>query len=135
VNDTLGHEVGDELLRSVGRRLRRSLRPEDLVARLGGDEFCVFLPGLGEEPAARRAEVISACFDEPFGLSDPPPALGVSIGMAVWPAHGTTTDELLRHADMAMYQAKQRRRGPWPDAGAAVREDHGRAGSPRGRAG
>ena len=108
VNDTLGHPMGDLLLREVGARLRRALeRRTDTVARLGGDEFAVLLPMQaldGAQVAARKvADVLSQTLTIEGHLID----LGASTGIAVYPEHGGDSDSLMRHADIAMYAAKR----------------------------
>ena len=109
VNDSLGHEVGDELLLAVGKRLRRSLRPEDTLARLGGDEFTVLVENV-EEPAdaVRVAERIMRAHREPFVLEGQELFIKPSIGISLAEAFTTTSpEELLRDADTAMYRAKE----------------------------
>jgi diguanylate cyclase (GGDEF)-like protein len=108
VNDTLGHPMGDLLLREVAARLRRALeRQTDTVARLGGDEFAVLLPLQtlgGAQVAARKVtEVMSESLTIEGHLID----LGASTGIAVYPEHGEDADSLMRHADIAMYAAKR----------------------------
>ncbi|HMA47701.1 MAG TPA: GGDEF domain-containing protein [Frankiaceae bacterium] len=113
VNDTLGHQVGDLLLRAVGGRLARDLRPDDTVARLGGDEFAVLLTGLpaGAVASVTAVEVarrIHAALAEPYELHGLSVDGRASLGVAVSPEHGADVDALLRHADAAMYVAKER---------------------------
>lgn len=104
VNETFGHTVGDALLCLVAQRLRREIRDIDLLARLGGDEFAVLLPnGAGAEPLAAR---IVAGLAQPFVVEGQRVAISASIGMVRFPDHGTTADELMRHAHVALYQAK-----------------------------
>ena len=115
VNDSLGHLVGDALLRTIATRITASLRATDVVARLGGDEFVVLLANLApdaqhaidaEDVALKLLAAISAPVDaEGRPLSVPP-----SIGIALYPGHGTTPEELVKHADSAMYLAKARGR-------------------------
>src|SRR6478609_38587 len=110
VNDTLGHERGDELLRQVGPRLQGVLRASDSVARLGGDEFGIALAGLntlseGEDVARKLTDAL----DTPFVLDGIDIALGGSIGIATYPDHGGDPDQLLRRAEVAMYVAKAAR--------------------------
>ncbi|GAB6841242.1 diguanylate cyclase (GGDEF)-like protein [Methylorubrum rhodinum] len=112
VNDTLGHAVGDELLRAVAHRLRACLREVDTVARLGGDEFAVIQAGV-ESPAdagtlARRIrDVVSA----PYALTHHSITVGVSIGIALAPSDGLEPDRLMQCADVALYRAKADGRG------------------------
>jgi diguanylate cyclase (GGDEF)-like protein len=106
VNEGLGHEAGDRLLAEVGIRLRTALRPTQLLARLGGDEFAVVLPAAGADLARRVAEGLQACLLEPFGIDGSRLHVRASIGIATChPSRGEPTD-LLRQADVAMYQAK-----------------------------
>jgi diguanylate cyclase len=112
VNDTLGHHYGDELLVQVGERLRSRLREVDTVARLGGDEFAILLPRIQTaEGAVAVAGKLQAAFDEPFTLEDLALDVEASIGVALYPEHGSDPDELLQHADIAMYVAKDTHAG------------------------
>jgi diguanylate cyclase (GGDEF)-like protein/PAS domain S-box-containing protein len=109
VNDSLGHEAGDELIRTAARRLKSCLRESDTVARLGGDEFVLLLPRL-EEGDARLIHAVQrvlAAMAEPCAIGPRELAMSCSIGVAVYPAHGRDTETLLRNADAAMYHAKQ----------------------------
>ena len=107
VNDTLGHQVGDELLCAIGQRLRNSVRAQDTVARMGGDEFVLLLPQTQRDDALTLARKLQTVLREPInltGMHDYRPR--VSLGVAVYPDDGRTSDELLRNADTAMYVAK-----------------------------
>lgn len=120
INDTLGHTVGDALLKSVADRLEASVRLEDTVgririddpgqtelARLGGDEFVVLIGGLDEIGEVERiVGRIRAALAEPFSYEGHQFVITPSIGVALYPEHGRSLEELLMHADMAMYQAK-----------------------------
>ncbi|MFF3856587.1 putative bifunctional diguanylate cyclase/phosphodiesterase [Micromonospora sp. NPDC002575] len=106
VNDMRGHDVGDEVLAEVGRRLRGNLRPDDLAARLGGDEFAVLVPGHPAE-AGRVAERLLGVLGRPYDQPGGPVFLSVSIGVAGLPDE-PDTELLLRHADLALRYAKQR---------------------------
>ncbi|TMD08610.1 MAG: EAL domain-containing protein [Chloroflexi bacterium] len=112
VNDTFGHNVGDELLQQVGPRLHAQLRESDTVARLGGDEFAVVLPTAGDEAGAvNAAGRLLAALQEPFAIESQRLQIGGSIGIAISPEHGTDPATLMRRADIAMYVAKQNRVG------------------------
>ena len=111
VNDSLGHHRGDELLALVAPRLAIAVRPEDHVARIGGDEFAVLLEGADGERAADVAERLRSSCRGPFTLASRPITVGVSVGIALFPDDGRTGTELLQHADMAMYAAKDERSG------------------------
>ncbi|MDP3230683.1 MAG: diguanylate cyclase [Acidovorax sp.] len=108
VNDSMGHDVGDQLLVQFAQRLQAVVRASDTVCRQGGDEFVVLLPGLdGEEAACGVARKILASCDEPFDLAGEMQHVGLSGGIALYPQHGDTFDALSRHADSAMYAAKR----------------------------
>jgi diguanylate cyclase (GGDEF)-like protein/PAS domain S-box-containing protein len=107
VNDTYGHQAGDELLCQVARRIGNCIRDEDTVARIGGDEFLVLLPTLTERDAALRvADKIIDSLCQPFRLKEATVDIAASIGIALFPEHGTTAESLLEHGDAAMYRAK-----------------------------
>jgi diguanylate cyclase (GGDEF)-like protein len=105
VNDTLGHHYGDDLLLQVAGRLRESLREADSVARLGGDEFAVLLPISGWEEALAATQRVGAALHEPFSTYDIALDVDASIGVAL-AEPGDDVETLLRHADVAMYEAK-----------------------------
>jgi diguanylate cyclase (GGDEF)-like protein len=108
LNDTLGHDVGDVLLRRVGDRVGEALRPDDILARLGGDEFAVVLGSpIGADAAVMVAERIGKRMEEPFDLDGIPVQIDASIGVALHPGHAQDASALLKHADVAMYAAKQ----------------------------
>jgi diguanylate cyclase (GGDEF)-like protein/PAS domain S-box-containing protein len=111
INDSLGHEAGDRLLRLAGERLGHCLREEDSVARHGGDEFVVCLPGLGSggDAMAVAGKVLDA-LRAPFDVDGSQLHVGGSIGISLYPADGETADALMRAADAAMYNAKERGR-------------------------
>jgi diguanylate cyclase (GGDEF)-like protein/PAS domain S-box-containing protein len=107
VNDTLGHVKGDELLQQVAARLKECLRKGDTLARQGGDEFTIVLPELHDRDDARAvADKFLECLHLPFDLDGHEVHISASIGIAIYPSHGESIDELLRHADIAMYQVK-----------------------------
>ncbi|QIO32878.1 bifunctional diguanylate cyclase/phosphodiesterase [Bradyrhizobium sp. 1(2017)] len=114
INDSLGHPIGDALLKEVGRRLKATVAEHDTVARLGGDEFAVVQIGRSEETAARSlagrlVEVVSA----PYEIDDHQIVIGVSIGISLSPQDGNNPDELLKNADLALYRAKADGRGTY----------------------
>lgn len=114
VNDTLGHAVGDVLLKAVADRLTACLRDGDSLARLGGDEFVLFQADVkGRDQASALAQRIVEVVDKPFIIDGKPIRIGVSIGIAIVPDDGDLADSLLRHADTAMYQAKANGRGTY----------------------
>jgi diguanylate cyclase (GGDEF)-like protein len=107
VNDSCGHEVGDQVLLLIGERLRSVVRTVDTVARIGGDEFAAILYGIGDpENAARVAREMIAAVAEPFPTQPTPSHVGLSIGLTLMPVDGDDAVVLLRRADMAMYVAK-----------------------------
>jgi len=107
VNDTHGHPVGDALLKSVAQRLRKVLRGPDLVARLGGDEFAILQAGANrEDQATRLAARIIRTLAEPHRVLGHMVTSGASIGVALAPKDGRDPEELMKHADLALYQAK-----------------------------
>jgi diguanylate cyclase (GGDEF)-like protein len=112
VNDTLGHQMGDRLLEYVAGRIRGALRPEDVVARLGGDEFAVLLPTVPDAAAATEVALrIQAALAEPFRFEGVLLELEASVGIALFPDHGSDVQQLQRSADVAMYLAKDERTG------------------------
>ena len=109
VNDALGHAVGDRLLVEVGKRLRATLRPGDVIARLGGDEFAIVATGLRDDAQARQvADCLVRALTEPVPIDGLPLDVGGSIGVALFPEHGEDFTTLMRHVDVAMYDAKHR---------------------------
>jgi diguanylate cyclase (GGDEF)-like protein len=114
INDTLGHEVGDALLKAVAARLSGRLRRSDLVARLGGDEFTVLFTELSRgEQAGQVAEEIVRTFQHPFHLADQSLYVTTSIGISLYPDDSDTAEGLLRSADLAMYEAKEQGRNTY----------------------
>jgi len=111
VNDTLGHQFGDELLKMVSSRILKCMRKKDSIARLGGDEFAVLLPQTDYKGTENCAERIIHSMDEPFSINNVSTESKVSIGIAIYPEHGTTADALMQYADVAMYQAKRSQSG------------------------
>ena len=115
VNDNYGHEIGDKLLIKVANILTRCVRRSDTVARLGGDEFTVILPNINSpfdrESVSLIAEKIISQLSQDFIIDDNLVQIGASIGVAIYPEHGSDVSSLNKHADIAMYQAKDRGRG------------------------
>ena len=108
VNDSLGHEVGDHLLRLIAARLRECVRESDTIARHGGDEFLIVLPGIREiETITRVSDKILDRMAEPFHTDGFDLNSTISVGIAVYPDDGTSVDGLIRKADTAMYHAKE----------------------------
>jgi diguanylate cyclase (GGDEF)-like protein len=110
VNDTLGHAIGDALLQAIAGRLR-GLGGDAVIARVGGDEFVVLLPGAGAVRAIELGRTLIAALTAPYDLDGHQVDIGVSIGAALAPDHGDDPDELLKHADLALYRAKAEGRG------------------------
>jgi diguanylate cyclase (GGDEF)-like protein len=111
VNDSLGHGVGDHVLRQVGMRLHTLLGSAGCVARLGGDEFALLVPGLSHPQVIELAQSIIAALEQPILFQDQPLDVGASIGIAYFPEHATDAQTLLRNADIAMYVAKRSKIG------------------------
>jgi diguanylate cyclase (GGDEF)-like protein/PAS domain S-box-containing protein len=111
INDTHGHAAGDAVLIEAGKRLKECVRACDMVARMGGDEFTIILSKMAEEPdASLVAERIIDAFSRPFNVEGVSASIGVSIGICVYPSHDADLDGIVRHADLAMYRAKQQGR-------------------------
>ena len=108
VNDSLGHAAGDELLTEVARRLRATVRPADTLARFGGDEFVLVLNEVAAvEEIEAVIEAVCRCLRRPIELADLEVHVSLSVGVSIYPSHGTDRETLLKHADVAMYQAKR----------------------------
>jgi len=109
VNDTYGHQAGDELLRKVAKRLLQRIRQSDTLARLGGDEFGVLLTRIdGEEGAAKVAQSLLKAMNEPFDIQDKSIKVGATVGISFYPEDGKDCVSLISRADAAMYGAKKR---------------------------
>lgn len=108
VNDTFGHDMGDDLLKAVSERLKTCVREVDTVARMGGDEFTIILEGVSsDQNILVVAKRITESIATPFELQGHHISIGVSIGVTIYPHDDHPVDELLKHADTAMYRAKQ----------------------------
>jgi diguanylate cyclase (GGDEF)-like protein len=112
INDTYGHETGDQVLQQLSLRLKAVMRERDLLARLGGDEFMLLLqiPHPNPATALTFAERVHQAVAAPFDIKGQQFRLGISLGIAIPPGHGRTVSELLRHADLALYKAKSQGR-------------------------
>lgn len=109
INDTLGHDAGDELLKEMARRLPERLREEDTIARLGGDEFSIIISGVRDrKQVADIALNLQQCFAEPIRLGSYDVSISSSIGITISPEDSADEEILLKHADLAMYEAKAR---------------------------
>ena len=106
INDTLGHAVGDRIIQMLAIRLHAVLRDTDTISRLGGDEFAMLLPLTSETQARHVARKIVLALKRPIEVENHSLVVEGSIGIASYPIHGTSAEEILRHADVAMYQAK-----------------------------
>jgi diguanylate cyclase (GGDEF)-like protein len=107
VNDTYGHPIGDALLKAVAQRLRASIRKSDFLARLGGDEFAIIQTGGGRtEQCERLAKRVLSSIGRPYNILGQPITISASLGIVRAPAHGKTPDELLKNADIALYNVK-----------------------------
>ena len=111
INDTLGHHFGDKLLKVVSVRLKESVRLNDSIARLGGDEFAVLLPHTDYKGAELCANRILYAMSKPFVIDNITTESKASIGISIFPEHAQEADELMKYADIAMYQAKQSQSG------------------------
>ncbi|PWW15080.1 PAS domain S-box-containing protein/diguanylate cyclase (GGDEF)-like protein [Pseudidiomarina maritima] len=108
INDTYGHDVGDQLLRCIGPRIKAQLRHHDVVARIGGDEFVIVLNALTEPKDAEAiAQKLVLALQQPFVLEQHTVTVGASVGIALYPEHGQDYETLLNKADNAMYRAKE----------------------------
>jgi diguanylate cyclase (GGDEF)-like protein len=113
VNDTLGHNAGDQLLILVAQRMRDIARSTDVVGRLGGDEFAIILPGATQAGAEHACRRLLESIRMPYALGGESARIGVSIGIATYPTDGHTAEQLLRNADAALYKAKAAGRNTW----------------------
>jgi len=108
INDSLGHAVGDQLLRVIARRLGNCVREEDTVARLGGDEFMILLPRItGSSDAGRIARKVIDCLVNPISCNGHELHITTSVGISIFPHDGADAETLIKHADISMYRAKE----------------------------
>jgi diguanylate cyclase (GGDEF)-like protein len=121
INDTLGHSAGDEVLRRVGARLERAA-PDGLVARVGGDEFVMVIPTSGDRDLAAACSRLINAVSTPMNLEPVEATVGVSIGVSVFPSDADTYPDLLRYADIALYEAKREGRGTYRFFSSAMNE-------------
>ncbi|MHB8106686.1 MAG: diguanylate cyclase domain-containing protein [Candidatus Cryosericum sp.] len=114
VNDEYGHDTGDRLLQAVAARLLSVFREGDYVARVGGDEFVIVTPGVRDVGSiASMADKVVASFNEPMAIAERRISVSMSVGLALFPEHGRSSQELIRRADEAMYLIKRTGKGAW----------------------
>ena len=114
VNDTFGHRAGDALLIRVAGEVSAQVRRNEMFARLGGDEFAILAPDISDEEARAFAErIVRAIARIPFSFEGKNLRLTCSLGVAIYPDHATTAEDLVAHADAAMYQAKEAGKNTW----------------------
>ncbi len=115
INDTLGHSTGDNLLNMVASELKNCVRSTDIIARFGGDEFVILMPEIDEQSTMTVANKINERLSKISlpEITDENHKISISIGIAYYPRHGESVDEILANADIAMYHVKKRRRGSW----------------------
>ncbi|MCW8922266.1 MAG: EAL domain-containing protein, partial [Gammaproteobacteria bacterium] len=106
INEAMGHDRGDVLLKKIARRFERNLKPDETLARLGGDEFVVVMPDCDEEQSMQRGREFLALLNEEFNLINMKIAVTASVGVSIFPTQGEDATSLLSHADSAMYKAK-----------------------------
>lgn len=124
VNDTMGHELGDELLQIVGHKISQCLRKSDTVSRFGGDEFIIMANNISNiQNVVKVAEKITSLFKQPFNLQGQDFYITVSIGVAVYPFDGEDTETLIKNADIAMYNAKDKGRNQYVLCTKEMKED------------
>ncbi|MFB5585116.1 diguanylate cyclase domain-containing protein, partial [Bacillus albus] len=108
INDTLGHAIGDRVLKEVANRFRTCLPPPIPIARIGGDEFAIIVHNKTEQQLLDLCEILFRITEEPFVINQHSFYLSLSIGIALYPFGGTNATTLLQHADIAMYSAKEK---------------------------
>lgn len=124
VNDTLGHDFGDELIRQVSQRLLKSVRKHDTVSRFGGDEFLLILNNLSEvDDLQKKVSIIMQIFSEPFILNEMEYFVSGSIGVSIYPLDGDDADSLIKNADIAMYHSKNNGKNAFSFSSQMMKED------------
>jgi len=124
VNDMYGHDAGDRVLVAVGARLLSVFREGDYVARVGGDEFVVAAPGVKHASSiTSMADKVVASFNEPLAIAEGPISVSISVGVALFPEHGRSSQELISRADDAMYLIKRTGKGAWRLWSASARSE------------
>jgi len=111
INDALGHDTGDRVLKEIAERFKNSLHTYETLARLGGDEFIFLFPNTDKKSIVKKTKNILKLLDKHFNIGKSEIAAGASIGIALYPDHGDDIGELMRHADWAMYRAKNNKQG------------------------
>ncbi|MGC4019139.1 MAG: EAL domain-containing protein [Muricomes sp.] len=124
VNDTMGHNGGDELLKEISKRISSRLRKSDTVARFGGDEFLVLINNLNDEKdIIKITDVIMTTFGQPFSVYGQQFRVTASAGVAMYPVDGETTESLIKNADIAMYMAKEKGKNQYVQCTSNMREE------------
>jgi len=113
INDTLGHAIGDELIKAVAERLQSCIRRSDTLARIGGDEFSLIMIGVERDNAELIAKKVLAAVQRPFRISEHTLHISTSLGISIYPEHGENSSLLYRNAEMAMYRAKSLGKNHW----------------------
>ena len=113
INDTLGHTMGDELIKAVAERLQGCVRRSDTIARIGGDEFSLIMMGVGQDSVEMIAKKVLTAIQRPFRISEHALYISASLGISIYPEHGEDSLLLYRIAEMAMYRAKSLGKNHW----------------------
>lgn len=120
INDSFGHDGGDDLLRQVADRLVATVRQVDTVARLGGDEFMIALPELSQvDDAAELGATVIQAVSKPYRIQDQDVRVTASVGLSVYPIHGEDLETLMKSADLALYEAKHAGKNVYRMSGSA----------------